>query len=100
MVRLCVWWSGWRRGRRTGVGQADEDDLRLHAKVLGARIQRRLERVPRVQAAAHMHPGLRIRISLIPKTVHLCSTIQVVQAARRSTAGDQSDFPVPWSDRV
>ena len=41
-------------GRRTGVGQADEDDLWLHAKVLGARVQRRLERVPRVQAAAHM----------------------------------------------
>lgn len=40
-------------GRRTGVGQADEDDLRLHAKVAGARVQRRLERVARVQAAAH-----------------------------------------------
>ena len=38
---------------RTGVGQADEDDLRLHAKVLGARVQRRLQRVAWVQAAAH-----------------------------------------------
>ena len=54
MVRLCVWWSEWRMGRRTGVGQADKDDLRLHAKVLGARVQRRLERVARVQAAAHI----------------------------------------------
>ena len=41
-------------GRRTGVRQADEDDLRLHAEVGGARVQRRLEGIARVQAAAHV----------------------------------------------
>lgn len=55
-------------GWRTGVGQADKDDLRLHAKVAGARVQRRLQGVARVQAAAHMQASCQT-VSLDPATV-------------------------------